>query len=113
MMPRILDFLLGRARERKPEREKFRLQVRKRLKKALHKLVPGERIFLYGPVTRPSALHPTSDVNIAFVREPPGYSLDELKARLEKMIKHPVHLVVLWHPRQRRRIEHQGEAWTT
>ena len=93
-------------------REELRQQVRRRLKEALAQFAPGEKIFLFGSVTRPYAFHKRSDVDIAFVEEP-KQSRYGLQAKLEETIQHPVDLIVLAECRFREKIEREGELWTS
>lgn len=108
-----MDVLKLRQERRLQRREELRLQVRQRLKEALHQLAPGERVLLFGSVTRPHAFHNRSDVDIAFVEEPRRNSRYALQAKLEEMIHHPVDLVILSECRFREKIEREGEAWTS
>ena len=94
-------------------REELRLAARERLRVALRQLAPGERILLFGSVTRPQAFHERSDVDIAFIEEPRRISRYGLQARLEEIVRHPVDLVVLPECRFHQKIEREGEAWKT
>lgn len=108
-----MELLKRREERRWQRREELRQQVRQRLKEALHQLAPGEEIFLFGSVTRPHAFHERSDVDIAFIEEPKKSSRYGLQAKLEELIHHPVDLVVLSECRFRKKIEREGEAWTS
>ena len=109
----MVDLLKRREQRRWQRREELRQRVRQKLKVALHQLAPGERILLFGSVTRPKAFHQRSDVDIAFFEEPKRSSRYRLQAQLEEMIQHPVDLVVLSECRFREKIEREGEAWTS
>ena len=85
--------------------EVMRQQVRDRLKLALHELAPGERVLLFGSVTRVCRFHELSDVDIAFIDEPKRESRYGLQAKLEEWIHFPVDLVVLSECRFRNKIE--------
>jgi len=83
------------------------------LKEALHQLAAGEKILLFGSVTRPNAFHARSDVDIAFIEEPKKHSRYLLQAKIEEMIHHPVDLIILSECRFREKIEREGELWTS
>ena len=108
----VTDLLKRRDVLRLQRREDLRKEVRRELKEALRRLAPGERILVFGSVTRPYAFHERSDVDIAFVEEPKRYTRYALQARIEEMIHHSVDLVVLSECRFRDKIEREGEAWT-
>ena len=106
-----MDLLKRRDTRRRQRREQIREHVRQRLKEALHQLTPGERVLLFGSVTRPYAFHERSDVDIAFIEEPKAISRYGLQARIEEMIHRPVDLAVLNECRIRNKIEREGEPW--
>jgi len=107
----MLDLLQKRDKRRRQRREELRQIVRFRLKKALHELVPGERLFVFGSLIKPYVFHERSDVDIAFVEEPKRYSRYRLQAMLEEAIHFPVDLVLLSECRFREKIEREGEVW--
>src|SRR5437773_425088 len=91
-----MNSLLKRRDERRWQyREELRREVREKLEGALHELVPGEEIVLFGSVTRPHAFHGRSDVDIAFMHEPEKLSRYALQAKLEERIGRPVDLVII------------------
>ena len=87
------------------------MAVRQRLRDALNQLAPGEKVLLFGSVTRPHAFHERSDVDIAFIEEPRRISRYALQTRLEEIVRCPIDLVVLAECRFREKIEREGEAW--
>jgi predicted nucleotidyltransferase len=107
-----MDLLKRREERRMQRREELRMAARQRLRDALHQLAPGEKVLLFGSVTRPYAFHQRSDVDIAFVEEPRDISRFGLQARLEEMVRHPIDLIVLPECRFSRKIEREGEPWT-
>ena len=109
----MLELLKKRDERRWQYREELRREVRQRLKQALHELVPGEKILLFGSITRAHAFHERSDVDIAFIEEPKKHSLYRLQAQLEEMTRHQVDLIILSECRFREKIEREGEAWMT
>ena len=108
-----MTLLRKREEQRRLRREEIREQVRQRLKDALRLLAPGERVVLFGSITRPHAFHERSDVDIAFTEVPKRYSPYRLQAMLEEMIHQPVDLVILSECWFREKIEREGEVWTS
>jgi len=108
-----MELLKRRDGLRLQRREELRHQVRKKLREALHELAPGEKVLLFGSVTRPFAFHERSDVDIAFVEEPKKDSRYRLLSKLEEIIRQPVDLIVLPECRFREKIIREGEAWTS
>ena len=106
-----MDLLKRREERRLQAREELRLAVRQRLREALSQLAPGEKILLFGSVTRPHAFHERSDVDIAFIEEPRRVSRYGLQARLEEIVRRPIDLIVLPECRFRQKIEREGEPW--
>ncbi|HEY2379705.1 MAG TPA: nucleotidyltransferase domain-containing protein [Terriglobia bacterium] len=106
------DLLKRKEAQRRERREQLRRQARNKLKDALHELVPGQKVLLFGSVIRPYGFHERSDIDIAFVEEP-KQSRYLLQAKLEEFIHHSVDVVVLAECRFREKIEREGEAWTT
>jgi hypothetical protein len=109
----MVDLLKRREERRMQHREELRMAARQRLRDALRELAPGENVLLFGSVTRPYGFHQRSDVDIAFIEEPRSMSRYGLQARLEEMVRHPIDLIVLPEYRFSRKIEREGEAWTT
>jgi predicted nucleotidyltransferase len=107
----MLELLQKRDERRRRKREELREIVRLQLKKALHDLAAGEKVFVFGSLIRPYAFHERSDVDIAFVEEPKRHSRYLLQAMLEEAIHFPVDLVLLGECRFREKIEREGEVW--
>jgi hypothetical protein len=57
--------LQQRDAERRAARELSRQGARERLAAALHELLPGQPVILFGSITQPGAFGPGSDVDIA------------------------------------------------
>ena len=87
--------------------------MRERRKAALHELAPGEKVFLFGSVTRAYGFHERSDIDIAFTEEPKKDSRYRLQSKLEEMVGQPVDLILLPECRFRKKIEQKGEEWTS
>jgi predicted nucleotidyltransferase len=96
-------------------RRRRRLEVyddtRRRLRSALAELIPGERVLVFGSLTRPGVFNDASDVDLALEREPPGVSVGRLMADLEERLGRRVDVVLLDTCRFRDRIRREGEAW--
>jgi predicted nucleotidyltransferase len=108
-----MDLLQRKEQRRRQRREEVRREVRERLKEALHQLIPGQKVVVFGSLTRAYAFHDRSDVDIALIEEPREGSRYSLQARIEERILHPVDLVILSECRFREKIEREGEAWTS
>jgi predicted nucleotidyltransferase len=96
---------------KKQMREHLRLETRDRLRQALHRLLPGAEIIVFGSLTRQHAFHPRSDVDIAIHSVPAHMSIYRLQAEIEDFLDRPVDLVELSRCRFRAAIEQQGERW--
>ena len=105
--------LLKRRDERlRGLREELRQRVRQDLRDALHRLMPGVDVFLFGSLTRPHGFHATSDIDIALTKEPEE-SPYRLQVKLEEMLRRPVDMILLSECRFRDKIEREGEQWTS
>ena len=79
--------LLKRRDERlRGLREELRQRVRQDLRDALHRLMPGVDVFLFGSLTRPHGFHATSDIDIALTKDPEE-SRYRLQVKLEEMLR--------------------------
>ena len=108
----MTNLLQKRDEQRIQRREELRLEVRRQLRDALCELIPGQQVLLFGSITRPYQFHGASDIDIAFLQEPSA-SRYGLQSRIEERIGWPVDLVVLSECRFRRKIEREGETWTS
>jgi predicted nucleotidyltransferase len=107
-----MNLLIKRQQRRLQQREELRIAVRETLRAALHELAPGEKVLIFGSLTRPYAFHEKSDVDIAFIEEPQKFSRYGLQSRLEEWIRRPVDVLILGECRFGPKIEREGEAWT-
>lgn len=108
-----MELLQQIEQERMTRREELRAEVRTRLREALHQIAPGERVLVFGSITRAYAFHDRSDIDIAFVDEPMALSRYQMQARLEECMGRPVDLVILPESRFRDKILREGEPWTS
>jgi predicted nucleotidyltransferase len=74
-------------------------------------LAPGEKVLVYGSITRTNAFHRRSDVDLAFVEVPKGHSIYRMQVLLEEAVGRPVDLTILGETRLRQKIEQEGELW--
>jgi predicted nucleotidyltransferase len=86
-------------------------ETRNALKSALQELVPGERIIVFGSLTKPGKFNDSSDVDVALAGTPTGMSVGFLMGALEARLRRPVDLVLLSECRFREKIERHGEVW--
>lgn len=106
-------FLQRLERERRERLEAERQRMLGVLRDALGRLVPGQRVYVYGSVIRPGRFHDRSDVDLALVEEPSGRSLYGLMADLTDALGRPVDLCMLSETRLREKIQQEGELWTS
>jgi predicted nucleotidyltransferase len=86
-------------------------ETRSRLKDALRELIPGQKVFLFGSVTRPGVFNDRSDVDLALESEPPQMSIYRLIAELMARLGRPVDIMMVDQCRFRERIRREGEVW--
>ena len=87
-------------------------ETRRRLKEAFAELLPGQRVIVFGSLTRPGVFNDASDVDVALEREPAGISSGQLMSELMERLGRPVDVILLDRCRFRERIRRQGEVWT-
>lgn len=98
--------------EREQRRERLRLDVRQQLQAVLQKLVPGQRVIVFGSLTKPGRFWETSDVDLALESEPSELSVCQLTSVLAEALGRPVDIVLLPECRFRDKILREGESWT-
>lgn len=108
-MPTLLE---RRDRARRERRLQVYEDTRRRLRDALAALVPGERVIVFGSLTKPGVFNDASDVDLAFEREPVSMSSGQLMSELMERLGRPVDVVVLDRCRFGNRIRQDGELWT-
>ena len=87
-------------------------ETRRRLRKSLADLVPGQRILVFGSLTKPGVFNDASDIDLAVETEPSGTSLGRLMSELTERLGRPVDVILLPRCRFRERIVREGETWT-
>jgi predicted nucleotidyltransferase len=98
--------------ERLERREALRLEMRSRLKSVLRRLIPADRVVVFGSLIRPSHFHEASDIDVALEVESEKIGLYQLIGLLAEEMGRPVDVVLLSECRFRDRIEREGEVWT-
>ena len=102
--------------ERDAARRQRRLQLyddtRRRLRESLAELMPGQRVIVFGSLTRPGVFNDASDIDLALESEPFGISSGRLMSELTERLGRPVDVVLLAGCRFRDRIRTVGETWT-
>jgi predicted nucleotidyltransferase len=98
--------------ERSLRREALRDKTRRRLRRALKDLLPGQRVIVFGSLSKPGKFSETSDVDIAIDHEPANASIYQLTSLLAEKLGRPVDVVLLGDCRLRDRILREGETWT-
>lgn len=107
-----LDLLEERDAERRRRRLQVREEVRRKLRVALTRLIPGEKVIVFGSLLRPGIFNDRSDIDLALECEPPQMSDYQLASRLMEMLRRPVDVVLLEKSRLREKILREGEVWT-
>lgn len=98
-------------RERAERNEALRLQVRERLRLVLQRLLPVDRVVVFGSLTKPHRFTDASDIELALETEPTATSLYQLTALLAEEMGRPVDIILLSECRFRDRIAREGEIW--
>ena len=104
--------LQRRAAQRTARLEEQRLGTRNKLACALRGLLPGQKLIVFGSLTRPAQFHERSDVDLALFSEPARMTIFGLIGELEERLARPVDVVVLDQCRFREKILREGELWT-
>ena len=108
-----MTLLQEREITRQARRLEIREQTRARLRDALTELIPGERVIVFGSLTRPGVFNDASDVDLALEREPAALSAGCLMVELSERLGRRVDIVMLSECRLRTKIEREGETWMT
>lgn len=107
-----MTLLQTRDAARRQRRLEVREETRQRLRRALVELIPGERVIVFGSLTRPGVFHDASDVDLALEREPAAISRGCLLVELMERLHRNVDVVLLSECRFREKILREGEVWT-
>ena len=99
-------------RDQKKHREKMRLQTRAQLRAALHKLLPGQNVVVFGSLVKSSQFNESSDIDLALENEPAAMTIHRLSSLLGEDLGRRVDVVLLTECRFRERILREGEKWT-
>jgi predicted nucleotidyltransferase len=91
--------------------EALRARTRERLREALRRFKPADRVMVFGSLSKPGHFNASSDIDIALENEPAGMSLYQLTGLLAEEMGRPVDVVVLSECRFRERIKQQAETW--
>ncbi len=110
----VTDMTLLQRRDLARRRRRFEvyLDTRARLRAALAQLMPGNKVIVFGSLTRPGVFNDRSDVDLALPGSPPPVDPLELTAHLMERLARPVDVVRLDQCRFRQKIRLEGEEWT-
>ncbi|MGA2862868.1 MAG: nucleotidyltransferase domain-containing protein [Verrucomicrobiota bacterium] len=108
-MPTLLQKM---ENERLRQRERLRASVCQQLREVLPQTIPGQRVVVFGSLTRAGRFSEVSDIDLALESEPTGLSLDQLSSRLAERLGRRVDVVLLPESRFRDQILREGEIWT-
>ena len=86
-------------------------ETRELLRTALHELVPGCRVYIFGSLTKPGVFNDRSDVDLALEAETPEVDSLHLTAELMERLNRRVDVVLLDRCRFRDKIRREGELW--
>jgi predicted nucleotidyltransferase len=87
-------------------------ETRRRLQSALRELIPGQRVILFGSLTKPGVFNDRSDIDLALEIEPAQMSAERLISELMERLDRPVDVLLLDRCSFREKILREGEAWT-
>lgn len=106
-----MTLLRQRDHDRVQRRLELIVETRQRLKRALSSLIPGQRVIVFGSVTKPGTFNDHSDVDVALESEPAHMSVAQLQSELEERLQRPVDIVLLNQCRFCEKITREGEVW--
>ncbi len=86
-------------------------EMRARLRTALASLIPGQRVIVFGSLTKPGVFNDRSDVDLALEAEPSGMDTWRLTAELMERLDCRVDVLLLDRCRFRETILKEGEVW--
>lgn len=107
----MLKLLQQRDAQRKTDRLIGCQSARKRLREALHRHLPGLRVWLFGSILEPERFHAASDIDLAVEDLPEGMSIYTLTALLDEDMRRRVDIIYLPESRLRIKIINKGELW--
>ena len=106
-----MTLLQERDRARQQRRLVVLAETRRRLKAALANLVPGQKVIVFGSLTKPGVFNDCSDIDLALESEPARMTAGQLGAMLSEELQLPVDIVLLSQCRFREKIAREGEIW--
>jgi uncharacterized protein len=77
----------------------------------LSELIPGQRVILFGSLTKPGTFNDRSDVDLAVETEPSQMSAERLISELMDRLERPVDVLLLDRCHFREKILREGELW--
>lgn len=107
-----MTLLQKRDAARRQRRLEIFAETRRRLQSALRELIPGQRVIVFGSLTKPGVFNDRSDVDLALETEPARMSAERLVSELMERLHRPVDVLLLNRCRFRDKILREGEAWT-
>ncbi len=107
-----MNLLQDRDRTRQLRRLQLYHEVRKQLRTALEKAIPGATLYLFGSLTLPGVFNDRSDIDLAFEIQPRGLNEWQLTGELMEELGRRVDLVFLDRCRFADKIRREGEKWT-
>ncbi|MBA3607065.1 MAG: nucleotidyltransferase domain-containing protein [Chthoniobacterales bacterium] len=107
-----MTLLQKRAAVRRERRLSLYEATRAELGEALHAMIPGEPVWLFGSITQPGRFNDASDIDLALEREPAGVSSLALSSELAERLRRRVDVVLLSQCRWKEKILREGELWT-
>lgn len=106
-----MTLLQQRDQARRRRRLEVYAETRERLREALAQLIPGQKVIVFGSLTKPGVFNDRSDVDLALEMEPARMNSWSLASELTERLKRPVDVVLLDRCRFRAKIVREGEPW--
>jgi predicted nucleotidyltransferase len=107
-----MTLLQRRDLARRQRRLEVLAETRRCLQSALRELIPGQKVIVFGSLTKPGRFNDRSDVDLALESEPAQMSAERLTSELMERLNRPVDVLLLSGCRFREKILREGEAWT-
>jgi len=98
--------------ERLQKREEDRQRTRETLREVLRRIIPNQRVFVHGSLTKPGKFSEHSDIDLALESEPRGMTIYQLVSLLSEEMGRRVDVLLLEECRFRDKIIKEGEVWT-
>ena len=107
-----MTLLQQRDQARRQRRLEVFAETRARLREALAELVSGEKVIVFGSLSKPGVFNDRSDVDLALEKESGRMNTWTLAAELMERLKRPVDVVLLARCHFLAKILREGETWT-